>query len=46
MPQRSLPEFIADLETIGELVRIKDEKRADELPSVMDAVHDKAVIVE
>ncbi len=46
MPQQSMPEFIADLEKMGQLVRIKEEKRADELPSVMDAVHDKSVLVE
>ena len=46
MSQQSLLEFITDLEAIGQLVRIKEEKRADELPSVMDSIHDKAVLVE
>src|SRR5512139_1236502 len=46
MPQQNLPEFIADLEKIGQLQRITEEKRADELPSIMDSFHDKAVLVE
>jgi UbiD family decarboxylase len=41
-----MEEFVVDLEKIGQLVRIKDEKRADELPTLMDSVHDKAVLVE
>ena len=36
MPQQSLRENIADLEKAGLVVRIKDEKRVDELPMIME----------
>jgi len=37
MPQQSLSEFVDDMEKAGLLVRIKEEKRVDELPAVMEA---------
>jgi 2,5-furandicarboxylate decarboxylase 1 len=46
MPQRSLAEFVNDLEKAGMLVRIKEEKRVDELPGIMEANPLKAVLVE
>ena len=46
MPQQTMSEFIEELDKIGQLHRIAEEKRADELPALMDAVHDKAILVE
>lgn len=46
MQQQSMTDFVRDLEQIGQLIRIKEEKRVDEIPSVMDSVHDKAVLIE
>jgi 2,5-furandicarboxylate decarboxylase 1 len=46
MPQQSLGDFVADMEKAGLLVRIKEEKRVDELPIVMDENHMMAVYVE
>ena len=46
MPQQDLASFVAELESIGQLARITDEKRVDELPAVMEAHPDKAVLVE
>lgn len=46
MSRNSMSDFISELETLGQLVRIAEEKRADELPALIDAVHDKAVLVE
>jgi 2,5-furandicarboxylate decarboxylase 1 len=46
MPQQSLAEFVNDLEKAGMLVRIKEEKRVDELPGIMEANPLKAVLVE
>jgi 2,5-furandicarboxylate decarboxylase 1 len=37
MPQQSLSEFVNDMERAGMLVRIKEEKRVDELPGIMEA---------
>ena len=45
-PQQSLSQFVAELEAIGQLVRIPDEKRVDELPALMESYADKAVLVE
>lgn len=45
-PQQSLSQFVAELEAIGQLVRITDEKRVDELPALMESYSDKAVLVE
>src|SRR5271169_2365411 len=44
--QQSLSTFVAAMEQAGLLVRIKDEKRVDELPQVMEANPMKAVLVE
>jgi 2,5-furandicarboxylate decarboxylase 1 len=44
--QQSLSTFVAAMEHAGLLVRIKDEKRVDELPQVMEANPMKAVLVE
>lgn len=46
MPQQMLEDFVAELEKIGQLVRISDEKRVDELPAIMESFPDKAVLVE
>jgi 4-hydroxy-3-polyprenylbenzoate decarboxylase len=46
MKQQSLSDFVNDLEKIGQLVRIRDEKRVDELPMIMENNPDKAVFVE
>jgi 2,5-furandicarboxylate decarboxylase 1 len=46
MPQQSLTEFICDMEKAGLLVRIKEEKRVDELPKLMEDQPLKAVLVE
>ncbi len=46
MPQQSMTDFVNDLEKAGLLVRIKEEKRVDELPMIMDSSPDKAVLVE
>ena len=46
MKQQSLSDFVNDLEKIGQLVRIRDEKRVDELPMIMENNPDKAVLVE
>ncbi|WP_235669625.1 UbiD family decarboxylase domain-containing protein [Solidesulfovibrio carbinolicus] len=46
MPQQDLASFVAELESIGQLVRIAEEKRVDELPAVMEVHPDKAVLVE
>src|SRR6516162_507907 len=46
MPQQSLSEFVNDMEKAGMLVRIKEEKRVDELPGIMEANPLKAVLVE
>jgi 4-hydroxy-3-polyprenylbenzoate decarboxylase len=36
MPQQSLSDFVSNLESVGMLVRVIDEKRVDELPRVME----------
>jgi 2,5-furandicarboxylate decarboxylase 1 len=46
MPQQSLTEFVCDMEKAGLLVRIKEEKRVDELPKLMEDHPLKAVLVE
>ena len=46
MPQQEMKDFVADLEKIGQLVRIKGERRVDELPKIMEDNPDKAVFVE
>jgi 2,5-furandicarboxylate decarboxylase 1 len=46
MPQQSLAQFVNDMEKAGMLVRIKEEKRVDELPGIMEANPLKAVLVE
>jgi 2,5-furandicarboxylate decarboxylase 1 len=46
MPQQSLSEFVSDMEKAGLLVRIKEEKRVDELPKLMEDYPLKAVLVE
>ena len=44
--QQSLSEFTTAMETAGLLVRIKDEKRVDQLPMLMEKYPTKAVLVE
>ena len=44
--QQSLPDFVADMEKAGLLLRITDEKRVDELPLLMEANFRKAILVE
>ena len=44
--QQSLPEFVESLDKAGFLVRIKDEKRVDEIPAVLAANPTKAVLIE
>jgi 2,5-furandicarboxylate decarboxylase 1 len=46
MPQQNLADFVNDMEKAGLLVRIKDEKRVDQLPRVMEDNPEKAVFVE
>lgn len=46
MPQQSMSDFVEELERIGQLSRIAEEKRVDELPSTMEASPDKAVLIE
>lgn len=46
MPQQSLSDFVNNMEKAGLLVRIKEEKRVDQLPIVMDQNPTKAVYVE
>jgi 2,5-furandicarboxylate decarboxylase 1 len=44
--QMSLTEFTAEMEAAGLLVRIKDAKRVDQLPPLMEQYPTKAVLVE
>ena len=44
--QESMSDFVAAMETAGLLVRITDEKRVDELPTLMEQHYQKAVFVE
>jgi 2,5-furandicarboxylate decarboxylase 1 len=46
MPQQGLAEFVEAMERAGMLVRVKDEKRVDELPQVMEDHPLTAVLVE
>ena len=46
MPQKSLAEYVSRLDDAGLLTRYTDEKRVDELPSIMEAHPDTAVYVE
>lgn len=46
MPQETLSEFVDGLEKAGFLIRIKEEKRVDELPKIMEENPLKAVLVE
>ena len=46
MPQQSLSDFVSAMEAVGMLVRVKDEKRVDELPRVMEDHPTTAVLVE
>jgi 2,5-furandicarboxylate decarboxylase 1 len=44
--QMSLSEFATEMEAAGLLVRIKEEKRVDQLPMLMEKYPTKAVLVE
>jgi len=44
--QQSLSDFVQAMEKAGLLARIKDEKRVDELPTLMEAYPQQAVYVE
>jgi len=44
--QQSLSDFVASLEAAGLLLRIKEEKRVDELPLLMESSPTKAILVE
>src|SRR5262249_22634484 len=46
MPQQSLADFTNEMERAGLLVRIKEEKRVDELPKLLDSYPTKAAVVE
>ena len=46
MPQQPLQDFVLELEKIGQLVRITDERRVDELPMLMESNPDQAILVE
>ena len=46
MPQQSLRDSIADMEKAGLITRYKEEKRVDELPALMEANPDTAILVE
>jgi 2,5-furandicarboxylate decarboxylase 1 len=44
--QQSLNDFTTAMEAAGLLIRIKDEKRVDQLPMLMEAYPTKAILVE
>jgi 4-hydroxy-3-polyprenylbenzoate decarboxylase len=46
MPQQSLSDFVNNMEKAGLLARIREEKRVDQLPLLMEAYPTKAVFVE
>lgn len=46
MPQTSLAEYVGALDKAGLLTRHADEKRVDELPALMEANPDTAILVE
>ncbi|MBS0517239.1 MAG: UbiD family decarboxylase [Proteobacteria bacterium] len=46
MPQQDMTSFVEELEAIGQLTRIKEPKRVDELPALMEASPNKAILVE
>ncbi len=46
MSQQSLQDFVNDLEKAGMLIRIKEEKRVDELPKVMEQYPLQAILIE
>ena len=46
MPQQSLSDFVNDMEKAGLLARIREEKRVDQLPLLMEQYPTKAVFVE
>lgn len=46
MPQQHLSDFVQDLEKAGFLTRIKEEKRVDEIPLILEANPLKAVLIE
>jgi 3-polyprenyl-4-hydroxybenzoate decarboxylase len=46
MSQQSLAEYVSQLDKAGLLTRIKEEKRVDELPKIMEDHPDTAVPVE
>ncbi|WP_295578606.1 UbiD family decarboxylase [uncultured Lamprocystis sp.] len=46
MTQQTLSDFVATLEKIGQLVRISDERHVNDLPAIMEAHPDTAVLVE
>ena len=46
MPQQSLSDFVNDMEKAGLLSRVREEKRVDQLPLLMEAYPSKAVFVE
>jgi len=46
MSQKSLAEYVKELDRAGLLTRITDEKRVDELPRIMEDHPDTAVLVE
>jgi 2,5-furandicarboxylate decarboxylase 1 len=46
VPQKSLSDFVSAMEAAGMLVRVKEEKRVDELPRVMEDHPTTAVLVE
>ena len=45
MPQQDMMAFVEELEAIGQLTRIKEPKRVDELPGLMEASPNKAILV-
>ena len=46
MPQQSLSDFVNDMEKAGLLSRVREEKRVDQLPLLMEVYPTKAVFVE
>ena len=46
MPQQSLSDYVIDMEKAGFLTRIKEEKRVDEIPALMEDHPLKAILVE
>ncbi len=45
MPQQDMTSFVEELEAIGQLTRIREPKRVDELPALTEASPNRAILV-